>query len=375
MTPGLARVDFGKKRPPMTDVPTTHEQGPSADAPLRGLEHLARVAVVGRESLIELAERPVVWLWEHVASAGLTILLAAGPGGGKTTLLFLLATARANRGSRSASSGARSPRRHPGGSSWSSRTSIPTSRPPVSCARAAASTASTRRRSTRSWSPARGNVRIGSNVWLDVERLIAAGLVSDIVLDTLARCSPVGADPNAEQEQVEVFARIAEAIERAPAADSRPTCWTAAHTRKVDGLPSLDDVSGSTQRAGQADVVILMGAQRTNNRVTSVKVGFGKVREKDAEDWPEPVEYTVKRDRVVLLDAPEVDDRPLEDRIVARLAAGAQSKTALANALGRSRGDLEGPISALFAERRIRSTEISHKGKTYKAFELAPETP
>jgi hypothetical protein len=32
----------------------------------------------------------------------------------------------------------------------------------------------------------------------------------------------------AEQEQVEIFSRIAQAIERAPTADARPTVWTAA---------------------------------------------------------------------------------------------------------------------------------------------------
>lgn len=348
---------------------------PTPDDPLRGLERLASIAVVGRDRLVELAERPVVWLWDDIATAGLTILLAAGPGSGKTTLLFLLATARASRGAAVRVLGREVSPAPPG------RYIVV-----IENEHSDESAARILRKSCRLQGideaaldafilVARGNVRIGSDVWGDVERLIAAGLVSDIILDTLARCSPVGADPNAEQEQVEVFARIAQAIERAPTADARPTVWTAAHTRKVEGLPSLDDVSGSTQRAGQADVVILMGAQRTGNRVTSVKVAFGKVREKDAEDWPEPVEYTVRRDRVVLLDAQEDDERPLEDRILGRLAAGPQTKTALADKLGRSRADLEPAITALFDTRRIRTTEISVRGRTHKAFALAESTP
>ena len=63
---------------------------PTKDDPLRGLEHLKKVAVVGRGSIAELADRPIVWIWEFIATAGLIVLLAAGPGSGKTTLLFLL---------------------------------------------------------------------------------------------------------------------------------------------------------------------------------------------------------------------------------------------------------------------------------------------
>jgi hypothetical protein len=224
---------------------------------------------------------------------------------------------------------------------------------------------------------ARSSVRIGSPEWDDIEKLIAAGLVSDVVLDTLARCTPhTSSDANNEQEQVAAFDRIAQAIELAPTPDARPTFWVAAHTRKCDGVPTLNDVSGSTQRAGQADVVLLMGANRTGERVTSVIVVFGKVREKDAEDWPEPVEYTVTKRGLVIAERDDPSsDSPLEERILARLALGPRTKNSLARDLNRSGGDIQAALDALFEVRRIRTVPIVVRGQGYKGFEMRPKGP
>jgi hypothetical protein len=277
--------------------------------------------VVGRDKIIELAERPIVWLWDFIATAGLTVLLAAGPGSGKTTLLFLLLAARANRGMPVSILG------HVVAPAPSGKWMVV-----IENEHSDESAARILRRSCDLLGigdealemiilVARGNVRIGAPAWMDVETLIAAGLVSDVAIDTLARCSPT-ADANSEQEQVEIFSLIANAIERAPSADTRPTVWVAAHTRKKGaGALTLEDVSGSTQRSGQADVVLLMDTERADGKVVSVKATFAKVREKCAEDWPEPVSYIVRKNCVELVDAPKNNDGPLTERIVDRLRA------------------------------------------------------
>jgi hypothetical protein len=344
---------------------------PTAADPLRGLEYLSKVAVVGRQRLVELAERPVVWLWDQIATAGLTVLLAAGPGSGKTTLLFLLIAARANRGE---------PVRVLG------RTMAPAPRGRyivvIENEHSDESSARILRKSCARLGldeealeafilVARQGVRIGSAEWQDVERLIAAGLVSDVVLDTLASSAPSAlGDSNDETEQVATFDIIRRAINRAPSPDAWPTFWLAVHTRKCDGMPTMNDVAGSTQRAGQADVVLLMGAERSGDKVTAVKVAFGKVREKDAEDYPEPVTYTVTRSGVTVHDAPEDDGGPLEGRILAALATGAKTKTKLGTLLGRSGADIDAALTVLFGEHRIESVQLKVKGQPRKHFAL-----
>jgi hypothetical protein len=351
---------------------------PTASDPLAGLEHLARVAVVGRQRIAELADRPVVWLWDFIATAGLTILLAAGAGRGKSTLIFLLVIARANRGEAVKVLG------HTVAPAPDGRFVVV-----IENEHSDESAARILRKSCvllgideaaldRVILVARGNVRLGSAAWGDIERLIAAGLVSDVVLDTLARCTPsTSSDSNDEQAQVATFDCIARAIGLAPTPDARPTFWIAAHVRKCDGMPTLNDVSGSMQRVGQADVVLLMGGNCTGERVTSVTVAFGKVREKDADDWPKPVEYSVRGGRIVLANAPadEDDKQPLEDRILARLELGGQTKNALATKLGRNKAQVDEALSALFAARRIRTSSKALGGRTFKTFELADSGP
>src|SRR5262249_10789010 len=43
------------------------EEQPSAEQPLRGLRHLGAVAVLGRERLLELAAKPIDYVWVDVA--------------------------------------------------------------------------------------------------------------------------------------------------------------------------------------------------------------------------------------------------------------------------------------------------------------------
>ncbi|CAN5519172.1 hypothetical protein BH09MYX1_BH09MYX1_00910 [soil metagenome] len=213
---------------------------------------------------------------------------------------------------------------------------------------------------------ARKAVRIGSPQWEDVERLVAAGLVSDIAIDTLARVAP--SDGDSEQAQVVIFDRIAQTIERAPSEETKPTVWVATHNRK-GGTGELTDVSGSTQRMGQADTVILTKAQRVDGRVVSCRVTFAKLRE-EPEEYPASVDFAVTKTGIVCASGASSDDRPLETRILDRLALGAKTKTTLATELGRSRGDIDEAITALFDAREITTASVKVRGREFKAFTL-----
>lgn len=334
------------------------------ESPLTGLPELAKVAVLGAAQIRELAARPIVYLWRDIAIAGIIVVLAGGAGSGKTTLLFLILAARLTRGA-------------PVKVLGREVTPIPEGKYIVLIEGEHSDTSASRKlvRSCQLMGVdvssldrvilvARRAVRIGSPAWHDVEKLIAMGLVSDVALDTLARVAP--AEENSESAQVAIFDRIAQAVEHAPSAESRPVVWVVAHKRKGEGA-DLDDVSGSMQRVGQADTVLMVVAERTDGRVTASKVTFAKLRE-DPEEWPAPVTYVVKKDAVVTVDAPEQDDRALEVRILERIDAfGPQTAGQLRKELGRNDPDVQAAISTLYAAREIQSTTITIRGREYKA--------
>ena len=223
---------------------------------------------------------------------------------------------------------------------------------------------------------ARKAVRLDSPEWGDVVRLIEVGLVSDIAIDTVARVAP--ANPDSEQEQVAIFDLVARAIDKAPE-DLKPTAWPVMHTRK-NGTGGLEDVSGSAQRTGQADTVMMLRADKSNGKVASVEVVFEKLREAP-DDFPEPVTFTITRaaDGSHVLDqgvSPQADkDRPIEARIIDVLKVRPRTKSELSDVLKRSRKDIDEALTVLFEGKHIRTTTIKRQGQPRKAFELSTQQP
>ena len=61
---------------------------PTAADPLRGLAHLAAVAVVGRQRLLDLAAAPVRYVWQDIAVAGTIVVIGgASLNGGTGSIL------------------------------------------------------------------------------------------------------------------------------------------------------------------------------------------------------------------------------------------------------------------------------------------------
>jgi hypothetical protein len=120
--------------------------------------------------------------------------------------------------------------------------------------------------------------------------------------------------------------------------------------------------------------VLLLGATRQgrDQRVTSVTCSFGKVREKDPDDWPGRVEYVVsKSGGIKICSAGPEDQRPLKEQIVTRLELGVPlTKFALRQKLGRHAQDVEAAITELFKERRIFTVESNVRGKIQIAYQL-----
>jgi hypothetical protein len=352
---------------------------PSAEEPLRGLQHLGAVALLGRARIEELAATPIDYVWRDIAVAGTIVLIAGPPAEGKTTLLFLALAARANPGEDTGevvSLLGREIKPAPPGK-W------------VVIIEGEHSEASTSRKLVKSLKllgldhaaldrviiVARKAVRLGSPEWLDIVTLASAGLVSDIAIDTVARVAP--ADANDEREQVAVFDEVARAIEAAPDGAPKPLVWAVAHTRKNGGDGDLSDVSGSAQRTGQADSVLMIKGEKVDGRTVSTTVKFPKLRE-DPDDYPLPVTFSITESGLELEDGGadgKTDDRPLEVRISELLEKGPKTKNELKGALGRNPKDLEAAINNLFSARAITTDEVTKGGRAWKVFKLRPGAP
>ena len=133
----------------------------------------------------------------------------------------------------------------------------------------------------------RDPVIVGDVAWSEAGSLAAAGLLSDIAVDTLANCTKEAA--NDEQEQIELYWKF-KAIAKAGV-----TVWLIAHSRKnSDDAWHLGDLSGSQQRGAQSDSVCMLEVHRNKDgKKTSITAHWEKLREElpEGEDAAVAVRY------------------------------------------------------------------------------------
>lgn len=339
------------------------KERPTAKDPLAGLRILPGIVMRGRQAIIDEAKKPIEYVWHEIAVLGTVNLIAGPPAEGKTTLLFLLLACRMA----------------PSPTHFLGRSLLPS--PPgkfIVLIEAEHSDGGTARKLIQSLDVmgidyagldkllviARKAVKIGDQAWSEIAFLVSLGLVSDIAVDTLARAAP--ADANNEAEQTEIFDTIAQTIERGPLAADRPTVWLVAHSRKNDRTGSLGDVSGSTQRTGQSDTVILVEGTKVDGETVSSKVTFPKLRE-PPDLYPKPVTFGIVRDpdgkRRLSSDTLDHLDagKPLEELIWDQLTEP-RTKSDLAERLKRSRADVAAAVETLFAAGRLSGAQVSYPG-------------
>lgn len=222
---------------------------------------LRPIGMLGYAQYAALAEQPVNWAWVGYAAAGTIVTIAGPSSGGKTTLLLLLLLARAWSGEPIELLG-RQVTPAPEGQFI---VLIEAEHGESSIARKLFKSAGIlnidpSRALERVFTIARKEIKIGDPKWERIKELAAAGLVSDLAIDTIARAT--AADANSEREQTQIFADIAKVIEAAPPG-RQPTVWVLAHTRKASS-EALEDVAGSVARIGQSDSVIMVSPQRSD---------------------------------------------------------------------------------------------------------------
>jgi hypothetical protein len=334
----------------------------------------------GRDSIIAEAQKPIDYIWHEIAVAGTVNLIAGPPAEGKTTLLFLLLACRMQS----------TPQPFLG------RMLLPA--PPgkfVVLIEAEHSDGGTARKLIQSLDTlglgyegldrvliiARKAVCIGDPAWHEIGLMVSQGLVSDIALDTLARVSG-GADANNEAEQASIFGSIAKTIEMAPDPSDRPTVWLVAHSKKNDRNGGLGDVSGSAQRTGQSDTVIIVeGKKAESGQTTSSKVTFPKLRE-PPDNYPQPITFSVLIDahgkRRLSTDAvtpgvAEQASKPLEELIWDQLTEP-RTKSWLAEKLGRNRSDIQSAVDNLFSVNSVCKGMVRYgNGKEYPGIQRRVE--
>ncbi len=368
LTPPPGRFDDdGDERPSATVLKWIGKGRPTPTAadPMLGLAILPGIVLRGRDAIIAKAKEPIEYVWHEIAVAGTVNLIAGPPAEGKTTLLFLLLACRM----------AATPMPFLG------RMVMPS---PVGkfvvLIEAEHSDGGTARKLIQSFETvgvstdgldkvliiARKSVKIGDPAWNEVAYLVSLGLVSDIAIDTLARAS--SADSNNEEAQAEIFETIAMTIERGATATDHPTVWLVAHTRKNDKTGGLGDVSGSTQRTGQSDTVIMVnGTKLESGETTKSTVTFPKLRE-PPDVYPKPATFSVMRSpdgrRYLSSDtvtAAELSAKPLEDLIWDMLTEP-RTKKDLAEKLNRSSDHIKAAVDSLFSAGRLSGAKVSYPG-------------
>jgi hypothetical protein len=277
---------------------------PAVDDPLRGLARLQPIAIVGSARYRDLAAKPIVYTWEGIAQPGIVVGLTGAPGEGKTTLMFLVAVARASNDGTVVRVLDLEVTPAPAGN-W------------IVLVEAEHGEGSTARKLVKSAqmlglpdtcldrviTVARKAVQLNSPEWRDVERMIAAGIVSDVFVDSIARFAP--ADSNDEREQTAIFDAVARSIEASKA--TATTFWIVMHSRKGMSTGNTEDISGSTQRGGQVDTAIRCTAIKDEQlRPIAVAVTFPKLRE-DPDEHPGKRTFAIERigDRWHYRDVPE----------------------------------------------------------------------
>jgi hypothetical protein len=261
------------------------------------LQKLIQSGLSGGEKVASLAALPIPWLWRPFVVTGTIVLVGGSPWGGKTTLLFLLATLRAGEEEVDFLGHPLTPA--PEGQYVvfieAEQSEKAAARKWVRCAKALKTPIP-----DRMILLARDQVRVGSSRWGQIISLAREGLISDIFLDTLA--STTDAEAKDEQAQAALFQQFVTVIRSSPA-DFPVTIWIAAHTRK-DNSDGLQGISGSNQRTAQSDTVMTVEVARhpKTQKITNAKLSFKKLKEDPPdEDDISDIKYFVHPEKGVVV--------------------------------------------------------------------------
>jgi hypothetical protein len=335
------------------------------------------MAVCGRLEIEREAATPILWVWDQIVVAGTLNVVGGASTSGKTTLLFLLAILRA--GAIQSSFLGHVVKPAPSGQFVviveAEQSAAAASRKLKRCQLALRAPAESLDRIILI---AREQLIVGSPDWVHLSNLCAAGLVSDVILDTLA--STTNADGNDEKAQGEIFRTLVKTVRSSPAA-TPTTLWLAAHTRKSETL-TLADIAGAHQRIAQVDTGILIETvkDKDTGAIKYSTVHFAKLKEEIDGPHPVPVRYrvTVKGGvQVVTKPAAGFVGRPVavdEASIYAHVAAhpdDAHTVRSIKLAIGGAHKSIHEHLSTLIEAGKVHAKMGSVGGNPCEIFKAA----
>ncbi|HVU01655.1 MAG TPA: AAA family ATPase [Polyangiaceae bacterium] len=355
-------------------------QPPRPADPLAKMATLRKHALVGSDDLLA-EDEPAEWIWQGVVQAHDHVELSGPSYSGKTTAAFLIAAAMANPGEPIELFG---------------RLIAPMAAGRRALVVSVENSVSSAKRKLREsvemlglpvaetldrviliarGAPIHAHLvgRDDTGLWAESVALARTGAIGLTVLDSRARVL-TAADSRDETEAAQAQAAIHQMTE----ASGAPVL-VVSHTRKGQngqrGDLSLEDVSGSLQRAAGADVVLLASADRNpDGSIGSTRLVVAKRRDDGGEEHPLPMTFAILRaagGRPMLSaeSAPRPEDQPTHERVFELLRAGGhRSKAEMREALNLSGASLEKALSVLFAAKRIVTTDQTIHGRRRTKF-------
>ncbi len=356
------------KKPPPTAPPLSAPVAPPATSadPLSGLSALSKVALTGKE-MLKLREEPVRWFWKGIFQHTDVVELAALSTSGKSTLCMLLAVAAAGH--------------EPIELLGFEVTPVPEGKLVV-LVNVEQTLSSMQRKLLASCAVLgrnpqaaigrmivvpRCNFSTDTPAWDDVVRLAERKAIGLLILDSRARIFRSG-DSNDEQHEAQGAERLSKLVNTAAC-----PIVVVSHLRKASGFggrPTLEDVSGSHQRAAGPDVVLALQATRgENGGVAASTLYCLKRRDEGDEQHPEPVRWAMGKDEngapllTVGDGATGTPSQPNHLKMVELLREqGATTKSQLAQALGVSGATLNRMLTVAFAEKLVKRVKRLIRG-------------
>lgn len=372
----------------MTPGATARANGKPAAGELP--EVLRRIAISGYEASRAVLAEPVPWIWGHIVASTHAVEVCGGTGSGKTTLAALLVAARANTGAPVRVLG-HEVEPAPAGKKILAVLEENAKQSSVAQIDRACEVLGLDPRAT--WSRivllARAGVRARwlssddaeavaalrnpRDAWTAILATAQAGVWGLIVLDTRAKILGGFGASKDEESQAEAARIVTSLVEAAGCA-----VLVLSHERKggAAGGDDLDAVSGSVQRAGGADVVLVVRAERERGRVMASTVTLAKQRDDLGGEWPEPMTFALARkgDAWTLADgAAPGDDARAHERVHALLSAeGEMTARQVRDALGMSNKRAAEALGVLVAGGDAKKRTTLQRGKHVVVFGAKP---
>jgi hypothetical protein len=205
------------------------------------------------------------------------------------------------------------------------------------------------------------DIRHPENLWAGLLHAAKRGQIDLVVLDTRARIFAAFGNPKDEDAQAKAADEITYLVE----ATGAPVV-VISNTRK-GGSEDIEDISGSAQRGGGADVVLMLTAERDSGKVLSSKVTFRKLRD-GVDEHPEPVTFSTGRSAsgtwALAVDGSIADDeKPAHERVYDLVLQRELSQSQIRAELKMSGKRVGDAVDILKASKRIEFRQTTVKGQ------------